>query len=48
MFGAVNGGVGLVAFGAMLAGSTGVTMVKISAMGSAVVVVGIFARGTGR
>ena len=53
MFGAtafviVNGGVGLVAFSAMLAGCTGVTVAKVSAMGPAVGVVGIFARGPGR
>ena len=52
MFGAtafviVNDGVYLVAFSAMLAGGTGVTMVKISAMGPVVVVVGIFAREPG-
>ena len=36
------------AFSVMLTGGTGVTMVKVSAMGPAVVVVGIFARGPSR
>ena len=35
-------------FSAMLAGGTGVTVVKVSAMGPVVVVVVIFARGPGR
>ena len=47
-FAIVNGGVGVVAFRAMVADGTGVTVVKVSAMGPAVVVVGIFARGSGR
>ena len=38
----------MVAFSAMLAGGTGVTVVKVSAMEPAVVGVGIFARGPGR
>ena len=53
MFGAtafaiVNGGISLVAFSAMLAGGTDVTIVKVSNMGPAGVVVGIFARRPGR
>ena len=53
MFGAtafaiVNGGVGLVAFSAMLACGTGVTVVKVKVMDPAVVVIGIFVRGPGR
>ena len=47
-FAIVNGGVSLVAFSAMLIGGTGVTLVKVSAMGPAVVVVVIFAIGLGR
>ena len=39
----------MVAFSTMLTGGTGVTVVKVSAIGLAVVVVvGIFARGPGR
>ena len=37
----------MLAFRAMLAGGTGVTVVKVSAVCPAVVVVGIFARGPG-
>ena len=38
----------MVAFSVMLAGGTGVTVVKVGTMGLAVIVVGIFARGPGR
>ena len=36
------------AFSTMLAGATGVAMVKVGTMGPVVVVVGILARGPGR